>query len=136
MIDLDVCSVRPDRCVRVLREAGLGPGKPRKFGPAGFVLHLYECSGAPPYGSVIVTQSDHHDADGEWLHASIARLDRMPDYADLVALKAATFGEHRECYQVFPPKSSHINIHAQALHLWGRADGQRVLPDFGAHGTI
>lgn len=100
------------------------------------VLYDIPASRTRPYGSVIVTQSDLHDDDTEWLHASIARSDRMPNYADLVTLKSATFGDQRECYQVFPAKDQHISIHDQALHLWGRAEGQRVLPDFGSHGTI
>jgi hypothetical protein len=84
---------------------------------------------------VIVTQADI-EPHLDWLHASIARNDRMPDYADLVALKDAVFGPDREAYQVFPSADRHISIHHQALHLWGRADGARVLPDFGAAGTI
>lgn len=134
-VDLTLLSVRPDRLQRIFRENGYCPTPPEPFGPSGLRIDLRDAYGAAPYGSVIVTQSDHHDGI-EWLHASIARLDRMPDYADLVTLKAATFGDQRECYQVFPPKSAHISIHDQALHLWGRADGARVLPDFGAAGTI
>lgn len=132
--DLAQLSVASVRLVRILATEGYGPMRPETFGPSGMRVLLRECPGAAPYGSVIVTQADH---DGtEWLHASIARVDRMPDYADLVALKAATFGPDRECYQVFPAASWHVNIHAQALHLWGRADGTRCLPDFGQHGTI
>jgi hypothetical protein len=37
---------------------------------------------------------------------------------------------------VFAPPSEHVNIHDHALHLWGRLDGARVLPDFGRFGTI
>ena len=39
-------------------------------------------------------------------------------------------------YQVFAPPWAHINIHPNALHLWGRLDGANVLPDFGSWGTI
>lgn len=137
MLDTASLSVRPGRCAKALRQAGYDPGPPQPFGPSGFKISLYHHArgfGQVGYGSVIVTQAEH---DGiEWLHASIARADRMPDYADLVALKAATFGENREAYQVFPPAARHISIHDQALHLWGRADGQPVLPDFGVGGTI
>jgi hypothetical protein len=133
--DRTLLTVQPERFLRIFRENGYCPTPPEPFGPCGLRVDIREMSGAQPYGSVIVTQSDHHDGV-EWLHASIARNDRMPDYYDLVTLKAATFGDQREAYQVFPPKSSHISIHDQALHLWGRADGSRVLPDFGAAGTI
>lgn len=124
----ELLSVSPGRCAKALRRAGYDPGYPESFGPSGFTIRLGRV------GSVIVTQADLDGA--EWLHASLARVDRMPDYADLVALKAATFGPDREAYQVFPAASDHISIHDQALHLWGRADGQRVLPHFGSEGTI
>ena len=39
-------------------------------------------------------------------------------------------------YQVFAPPESHVNIHGNALHLWGRADGKPILPEFGDMGTI
>lgn len=126
---LDTLSVVPGRCAKSLRQAGYAPNYPEPFGPSGFRITL-----GGGYGSVIVTQADHEGI--EWVHASIARVDRMPNYGDLVALKAAVFGDQREAYQVFPTAERHISIHDQALHLWGRADGQGVLPDFGAMGTI
>jgi hypothetical protein len=86
-------------------------------------------------GSVIVSQCEM-DAGAEWIHASFAWLNHVPSYADLVVLKAGVFGDRREAYQVFPPAARHVNIHPNALHLWGRADGGRVLPDFDQWGTI
>ncbi len=74
---------------------------------------------------------DPHD----WLHASMTRRDRTPSYEDLCLLRAAVFG-NGWAYQVFAPTAAHVNIHVNALHLWGRADGQPALPDFGQHGTI
>lgn len=84
--------------------------------------------------SVIVT-AGRFDGE-EWIHASIARSDRMPDYADLVALHAAVWGTWGHSFQAFVPPTEHVNIHPNALHLWGRADGTRTWPDFGRHGTI
>jgi hypothetical protein len=115
----------------------LGPILPH--GPAGFKFGLYRRQGRKLHlvGSVIVSQSDMPGEPGEWLHASIARQDRMPSYADLVALHKAVFGA-RYAYQVFAPPSAHVNIHPTALHLWGRVDDGdgRLLPDFGQAGTI
>jgi hypothetical protein len=112
---------------------------PAQFGPCGFRLVICGIKGRgrsvdwEPIGSVIVTQADH---DGvEWVHASIARR-KMPDYADLVALKEATWGPDGYAYQVFAGAAEHVNIHERALHLWGRADGARALPAFGQWGTI
>jgi hypothetical protein len=112
---------------------------PDHFGPCGFRLVINGLKNRgrsvewEPVGSVIVTQADHDD--GEWVHASIARR-RMPDYADLVALKEATWGPDGYAYQVFPSRAEHVNIHERALHLWGRVGGSRVLPAFGQWGTI
>lgn len=116
-------------------------GEPLAYGPAGFGLRLGWPTGRRVRltGSVVVTQTRWPDEPGadEWLHASIAREDRMPSYADLVALHKAVFGA-RYAYQVFAPPSAHVNIHEHALHLWGRVDDGdgRLLPDFGFAGTI
>lgn len=127
MLDLDLCSARPDITCRVLRRRGYRVGLPRLFGPAGWVVPVDD-------GSLIVTQAD---LDGtEWLHASIAFPDRDPAHADLSAVKAAVFGDQREAYQVWPAEVHHVNLHEHALHLFGRADGRRVLPDFAPTGTI
>lgn len=73
--------------------------------------------------------------DGEeWIHASIAGP-TMPSYDDLTRLHRAVFGDGY-AYQVFAPASDHVNIHEHAVHLWGRADGARVTPDFGRLGSI
>ena len=69
----------------------------------------------------------------EFIHASIARP-QMPTYEDLVLLHKAVFPGF--AYQVFAPPASHVNIHATALHLWGRLDGKPWIPDFGQGGSI
>jgi hypothetical protein len=86
-------------------------------------------------GSIIVSQSDGPDDMTDYLHASIA-LDTMPTYADLQLLHHAVFGRRRWSYLLFPPEASHVDIHPRALHLWGRADGKAMMPDFGMYGTI
>lgn len=95
---------------------------PEPFGPDGWrYVNLDGTS------SVLVTCAEH--GGDEWVHASIARPDRMPTYADLKALHAAVFG-NGWAYQVFAPPSDHVNIHEHALHLFGRLDGKPALPDF------
>lgn len=93
------------------------------FGPDGA-----RCVAPDGAGSIIVTRADHIDGF-EVCHASIAWPDRDPSYRDLVMLHRAVFGDGW-AYQVFAPASEHINIHEHALHLWGRADGEPMLPDF------
>lgn len=97
------------------------------FGPDGLVLTNRTMS-------VIVTTSIE---DGVWwVHASVARDDRLPSYHDLVAVHKAVWGADGFAYQVFASDARHVTIHQFALHLWGRSDGGNVLPDFGALGTI
>jgi hypothetical protein len=102
---------------------------PEPFGPDGWSMTTRNHQ-----GSVIVTCAEH---DGvEWVHASIARTAYLPTYAELTRLHTAVWGETGWAYQVFTPPAAHVNIHEHALHLWGRLDGRRVLPDFGSEGTI
>lgn len=109
-------------------------GVPEQFGPDGWLLFRLDRK-----GQVIVTASyapdDEDKAGPEWLHASISRTDRMPNYKELAELHAAVWPDGY-AYQVFAPPAAHINIHPRALHLWGRADGSIQLPDFGVFGTI
>ncbi|KAB7753698.1 hypothetical protein MMUC44124_24195 [Mycolicibacterium mucogenicum DSM 44124] len=77
--------------------------------------------------SVIVSAAPFDDV---WfIHASMSHIDRLPSYDELKALHQAAFGDGW-AYQVFAPPADHVNIHAYALHLWGRADGASCLPDF------
>ncbi|MFJ8966076.1 hypothetical protein ACIRG5_42470 [Lentzea sp. NPDC102401] len=76
------------------------------------------------------------DKDRAWIHASISRASGLPTYEDLGILHRAVWGTTGTAYQCFVPPTKHINIHARALHLWGRADGTNALPDFGKFGTI
>lgn len=102
---------------------------PQPFGPDGWSMRSKDGE-----ASIIVSCASHNGAD--WVHASIAREDRMPDYADLVTLHRSVWKGRGWAFQVFAPDDDHVNIHERALHLWGRLDGRPVLPNFGAEGTI
>jgi hypothetical protein len=118
-------SVNPLAMRQVLGRKGWLPPEP--FGPDGWSLVRRDRT-----GSVIVSSAEFDGAT--WIHASIAGQE-MPTYEDLVQLHAAVFGDGY-AYQVFVPPSQHVNIHEHALHLWGRADGRPVTPEFGVWGTI
>jgi hypothetical protein len=105
-------------------------GVPIPFGPAGWQFDTT----APRAGRIIVTLGPPPFEDDDWLHASISRP-TMPTYQDLTQLHEAVWG-HGWAYQCFAPPSAHVNIHEHALHLYGRPDGQAVLPNFGALGSI
>lgn len=115
----------------------------RRLGRAGSVIPF----GPEGYGfafdflredaRIIVTLGAAGPQDrADRVHASISRGDRMPSYDDLVMLHRAVWGETGYAYQVFVPRSKHVNIHAHALHLWGLLDGSPELPEFGLGGSI
>lgn len=93
-------------------------------------------------GSVIVSELPGSvygdDPDVMWLHASMAYVlgRNTPTYEEMATLKSATFGPNRYAYMVFASESDHVNHHVNALHLFGRRDGARVLPDFRVLGSI
>lgn len=105
---------------------------PEQYGPDGWYFKRTDGS-----ATIIVSVADHEEDRVEWLHASMARPTFMPDYEDLVLLHHAVFGDGF-AFQVFVPRSEHVNLHQFALHLWGRLDGKRPegIPDFGRFGTI
>lgn len=103
---------------------------PVPFGPDGWI---FNCIDRP--ARIIATVGPDSDTDPTlWIHASIATPE-TPTYDDLVLLHFAVFRDSY-AYQVFAPKSQHVNIHETALHLWGRLDGAPCLPEFGRFGTI
>ena len=83
--------------------------------------------------SIIVTRADH--GEGDIVHASVAHPKVDPTYAELAWLHDIVFGDGW-AYQCFAPSTLHVNIHEHALHLWGRDDGEPMLPNFGILGTI
>ncbi len=116
--------------VDVLTRAGAQILTMSQHGPAGV---LWGLAHRDRRGSLIVSQAT---AEGvEWMHASIA-FDSMPTYDDLHLLHRAVYGRKRFAYQVFAPAAEHVNYHEHALHLWGRADGEPVLPRFGQRGMV
>lgn len=71
--------------------------------------------------AVIITVDSIRDPDGveqEWLHLSISRKSKMPEYADLQMVQRFFLDEGKPAYQVFPKKSEHRNLHNFCLHLW------------------
>lgn len=114
---------------------------PRPYGPVGWRLYALEPDRVDPVGTIIISVSELPDAQevGDftyWTHASMSWTTRVPTYDELVQLKRAVWGDDGEAYQVHPRAERHVNLHEFALHLWGRADGSPVLPDFGRFGTI
>jgi hypothetical protein len=96
--------------------------------------------------TVIVSATAYRDDPDRhvWLHASIAvhgpddvagpSATELPTYEDLVELHRAVW-PGGWAFQVFAPPADHVNL-AEVLHLFGRADGARIHPDFAWLGAI
>lgn len=112
---------------RVLDAGGLHHDRFAHFGPCGFTVRVRTRELEP--GSLIVTEADYDDDVGTaWLHVSAAFETRVPSYPETVLLHRALFGRRRYAYQIFAPENAHVNLHPNALHLWGRCDGLPALP--------
>lgn len=114
----------------------------REFGPDGWALDLRPeiASRAGSNARIIITSApnpddDFTESDLMWIHASMSRSDQVPTYADIKRLHQAVWPDGW-AYQVFAPETEHVNIHEFALHLWGRPDGRKELPNFGISGSI
>jgi hypothetical protein len=78
--------------------------------------------------TVIISQEIQRD-NQRWLHVSVSRQDRIPDYEELQEIKRVFVGPDKLALQVFPPAEEHVNIHPRCLHLWSCLDS-RPVPDF------
>jgi hypothetical protein len=64
------------------------------------------------------------DIDGKrWLHVSMSRQTRLPNYDDMKLVKRMFVGDDLAAYQCFPPAAQHVNLHENCLHLWAPLDG-------------
>lgn len=127
-------------------------GVPQEFGTAeefgGWLLDLKHGPTTVTEGGltvpiearIIISQGPQPDREMEpaldpWVHASMSRSDQAPTYQDMKRLHAAVWPTGW-AYSVWAPSEGHVNLHETTLHLWGRPDGRKCLPNFGAMGTI
>lgn len=78
--------------------------------------------------AVLVSTAEYPDGR-DWMHISVSRRDRIPNWGDLTFIKN-TFAPDRYAYQVLPPPDKHVNLHEYVLHLWVPLTGEPPLPDF------
>lgn len=81
-------------------------------------------------GPLTVIVSAARELDGKrWLHVSVARPHRLPEWSDLRMVKDLFMGKDRMAVQILPSERKHVNLHPFCLHLWSCLDGD-VHPDF------
>lgn len=114
----------------IWRSLGQGWSEPEPYGEDSWIIQGL-------HRRVIVSVDNYSEPGVPWAHASVSYADewRVPSYSDLKQMHAAVFGDGH-AYQCFVPPGEHVNIRANVLHLYGRLDGQPVLPNFGREGTI
>lgn len=79
---------------------------------------------------LVVMMSGSVAEDGKrWLHVSLSRKTRLPNWGDLKHVRDVFLGPEKTAYQIIAPRSEWINMHKFCLHLWHCVDGD-PLPDF------
>jgi hypothetical protein len=74
------------------------------------------------------------ELDGKrWLHLSMSRRGRLPNYEDMKYLKRHWAGDESKAIEVHAPAAEHVNINPNVRHLWVCLDGD-PLPDFARGG--
>ena len=81
-------------------------------------------------GLRVIVSSDVEEDGRTWLHVSVSRRNRMPEYKDVFLVKHLFIGDDKKAIQVFPPKDEHINDHPYCLHLFHCVEDSEPLPDF------
>jgi hypothetical protein len=125
------------RLRKVWHTAGYKTSDWAPFGRLGVRLGIATSS---ENGTIIVSEAvlpaEVDTQQRDWLHASISWQQRVPTYTELATLHLSVFGLTRFSYQVFAADDRHVNLHPNALHLWGLASGEQALPDFGRYGLV
>lgn len=66
-----------------------------------------------------------------WLHVSLSRPDRLPNWDEYRGVKLLFCGPQRQAIQVLPKETSYVNVHPHCLHLFCCLEpGGDGLPDF------
>lgn len=84
-------------------------------------------------GLVVMMSGCTEMDDKRWLHLSVSREDRIPNWDEIVYVKETFLGKDTEGIVKLAPRSQWVNLMPYCMHIWHCVDGE-VTPDF-AHGT-
>lgn len=76
----------------------------------------------------LIATIEPYDNAGHWLHLSVSRQARMPDWGDLVMARDAMGYREWLFVQILAPRSAWLNVHQYCLHLWHRLDTDTIPP--------
>jgi hypothetical protein len=96
------------------------------FGPEGWMFKGRDFRGS---FTVIIDWALYGDGR-KWIHLSVARPDKMPEWSLLREVKNLFIGRERQAIQVLPNESKYVNIHPYCLHLFACVEGDDPMPDF------
>lgn len=81
-------------------------------------------------GALHVRRSVRRMAGRFWLHLSVSRPDRKPNYAELQMCRDFFLGETLRTVQVWRSCTQPPDVRKNAVHLWAAYDGDIGLPVF------
>jgi hypothetical protein len=85
--------------------------------------------------SIIMTGQIEEDGK-KWLHVSVARPDKLPEWDLLKEIKAIFIGRSKQAIQIFPNEAMYVNQHPYCLHLFCCVDAADPVPNFARHGSL
>ena len=53
-----------------------------------------------------------------WDHVSVSRTNRCPNWPEMEFVRGRFFEDNETVMQLHVPKTDHINVHPNCLHLW------------------
>lgn len=86
------------------------------------------------YGLNVIMGAEMFSDGSVWLHVSLSRRSRLPDWQDVREVKDVFIGDDRAAVQVLPSKVEYVNHNPHVLHIWSPVVGCQ-LPDFRRDGT-
>ena len=88
-------------------------------------------------GSFVVIMTGAIENDRKrWLHVSVARLDKLPEWELLKEVKQIFIGCERQAIQVLPKETEYTNLHPYCLHLFCCVDTPDPVPNFVCKGFL
>lgn len=85
------------------------------------------------YGLAVLMGAEMFSDGSVWLHVSLSRRSRLPDWQDVREVKDVFVGDDRAAVQVLPSKAEYVNHNPHVLHMWSPVHGSQ-LPDFRRDG--
>jgi hypothetical protein len=81
-----------------------------------------------PRGAILRIISSGADTEYGWEHVSVSIDHRVPNWEEMCFVKDLFWGDEECVMQLHVPKSEHVNVHPNCLHLWKPTEGSILQP--------